>query len=114
MGKNINPYYGKWRIIEMELWDQDFVDLETEGHFTFDDDEMGFFQFGAVQGQMDYRIEEFGESEKLVFSWAGIDDTDTVSGRGWVRIKGNELNGKIYFHLGDSSKFKAKGVNNLD
>ena len=25
-----NPYLGKWRIIEMEMWDQDFIDMETE------------------------------------------------------------------------------------
>ncbi len=22
--------------MEMEMWDQDFIDIKTEGHFTFD------------------------------------------------------------------------------
>jgi hypothetical protein len=41
--KRINPYLGNWRIIEMELWDKDFIDMETEGYFRFGDDEMGDF-----------------------------------------------------------------------
>ncbi len=28
----------------MEMWDQDFIDMETEGHFTFEKDEIGYFQ----------------------------------------------------------------------
>jgi hypothetical protein len=63
--KRINPYLGKWRIIEMELWDKDFIDMETEGYFQFGDDEMGVFQFGLVQGQIDYRIEKAGGIERI-------------------------------------------------
>ena len=82
MKRKVNPYSGKWRIIEMEMWDQDFVDLETEGYFTFDKDDLGRFQFGAVQGQIDYRVEKIGESERLEFSWEGNDDMDPAYGRG--------------------------------
>ncbi len=28
----------------MEMWDQDFIDKETEGHFTFEKDEIEYFQ----------------------------------------------------------------------
>jgi hypothetical protein len=28
-------FVGRWRIVEMELWDQKFVDLESPGHITF-------------------------------------------------------------------------------
>ena len=70
--KKRNSYLEKWRIIEMEMWDQDFIDMETEGHFTFEKDEIGYFQFGLVQGQIDYRIEKVGEIERLEFSWEGI------------------------------------------
>ena len=45
-----NPYLGKWRIIEMEMWDQDFIDMEIEGYFSFETEELGYFQFGLVQG----------------------------------------------------------------
>lgn len=30
-----NPCIAKWRITEMEQWDQDCVDLLVPGHFTF-------------------------------------------------------------------------------
>ena len=108
MVRKKNEYVGKWRIKEMEMWDQDFIDPVTEGHFTFYDDESGNFQFGAVEGQIDYRIEDYGESMRLEFSWDGSDDMGPASGRGWAIIDGNVINGKIYFHMGDSSSFKAK------
>ena len=52
-----NPYKGKWRITEMELWDQEFIDMEVEGYFLFGENEIGSFQFGLVRGQIDYTIE---------------------------------------------------------
>jgi len=55
----INPV-GRWRITWMETWDQDFVDLIEPGHFRFDDNGLGYFIFGAVEGQLDYRLSEEG------------------------------------------------------
>jgi hypothetical protein len=72
--KKRNPYFGKWRITQMEMWDQEFVDMETEGHFNFEEDELGSFQFGLVQGQIDYRMEKTCEIERLEFSWEGQSD----------------------------------------
>jgi hypothetical protein len=106
--RKVNPYLGKWRIIEMELWDKDFIDMETEGYFKFEKDEMGHFQFGLVQGQIDYRIENVGEIERLEFSWEGQDENDEALWRGWAIIKNDFLVGRFYFHLGDNSAFKAK------
>jgi hypothetical protein len=108
MGKSRNPYLGKWRIIEMEMWDQDYVDLVTEGHFTFGKDGFGNFQFGAVVGETDYAIEEHGNTERVEFSFEGQDEYDPVSGRGWVVIEDDTLKSKIFFHAGDESEFKAK------
>ena len=96
--KQKNPYIGKWRIIEMDMWDQDFIDMETEGHFLFEKDDLGSFQFGLVQGQIDYKIEKIGEIERLEFSWEGQDENDAASGRGWAVIKNDHLEGRIYFH----------------
>jgi hypothetical protein len=107
--KNRNPYIGKWRIIEMEMWDQEFIDMETEGHFLFEKDGSGSFQFGLVQGQIDYRIEieKIGEVERLEFSWEGQDENDDALGRGWALVKNDHLEGRFFFHLGDDSWFKA-------
>jgi len=35
-----------WKIIWMEMWDQEFVDLEVPGHVVFEDGGRGHFQFG--------------------------------------------------------------------
>ncbi len=40
----------------MNLWDQDLVDAEVEGHFTYAADGSGAFQFGYVSGGVDYRL----------------------------------------------------------
>lgn len=32
----MNEFLGKWKIIEMEQWDQDYVDLEEPGFIRFD------------------------------------------------------------------------------
>ncbi len=92
----------------MEMRDQDFIDMEAEGHFTFEKDEIGYFQFGLVQGQIDYRIEKVGKIERLEFSWEGQDENDEALGRGWAVIKNDHFEGRFYFHLGDNSSFKAK------
>ena len=97
MEKRRNPYLGRWRIIEMEMWGQDYVDLVTEGYFTFRKDGFGNFQFGAVVGETDYSIEELGNTERVEFSFEGQDESDPVSGRGWVIIEHDTLKGKIFF-----------------
>jgi hypothetical protein len=33
-----NPFTGRWRLVEMEMWPQDYVDLEGPGHITFNTD----------------------------------------------------------------------------
>lgn len=77
----LNKIAGRWRIKWMEMWDQDFVDLVEPGYFQFDDDDLGFFVFGAVEGQIDYRISD--DNDRVDFSWSGNDDGDLKSGRGW-------------------------------
>jgi len=105
-----NPYLGKWRIVEMELWDQEFIDMEKDGFFLFDKDDLGSFQFGLVQGRIDYRIETIGKIKRLEFSWEGQDENDEALGRGWAIVNGGYLEGRIYFHLGEESWFKAEKI----
>jgi len=65
----VNQYIGKWQIVEMELWDKDFIDLEVPGYITFQKDGLGHFQFGAVQGEIDHRLEKINGPERLEFTW---------------------------------------------
>ncbi|MGO9952814.1 MAG: hypothetical protein ACLPN1_11485 [Dissulfurispiraceae bacterium] len=105
MGKD---FLGKWFIAEMEQWDKEYIDLEEDGYFAIKKKGIGEFKFGAVEGQMDYVIEKIGDEERLEFTWDGSDEMDPVSGRGWITFKDNGLHGKIYFHMGEQSWFKAK------
>ena len=110
MGKKKNQYLGSWRITEMETWDQDYVDLVTVGNFTFGKDGIGNFEFGAIKAETDYLVEVLGNIERVDFSFEGYDEYDPVSGRGWVTIENDTLTGKIFFHAGDNSEFKAMKI----
>lgn len=103
-----HPYLGTWRIIEMEQWEQDSTDLVVPGYITFREDHLGAFQFGAVHGEIDYRIESYQETTRLEFSWEGEDDMDPVRGRGWAIIADGQLQGRIYFDEGDESGFTTE------
>src|SRR3954451_23092703 len=50
MAARDHPLLGKWRIIEMALWDSDFLDLVEPAYIRFDAQGRGEFVFGAVQG----------------------------------------------------------------
>ena len=64
----------------MEAWDQDFVDEEVEGFFEFDRDGTGEFQFGYVQGEIDYQETERDGKPAIEFSWDGNDEMDPRRG----------------------------------
>lgn len=98
---------GNWRIVEMELWDRDYLDLEVPAHIHFEDDRLGSFQFGAVKGWIDYRVSDDGDSATVEFSWEGFDDSDSACGRGWAQVTGDRLTGRIFLHNGDDSAFVA-------
>jgi hypothetical protein len=87
--------------------------MVTPGYFSFDKDRLGYFQFGVVEGQIDYRVEKIGDVEILEFSWEGQDENDSALGRGWAVINGDSLEGRFYFHLGDDSWLKASKVNDV-
>lgn len=108
MSKKVtNPFLGKWRIIEMEQWGQNYVDLVVPGYINFDDGG-GKFQFGTVTGFIDYRVEAYGNGTRLEFSWDGKSDSDDACGRGWVISSGDAITGHIFIHQSDDSWFRAK------
>ena len=107
MKSKLKPFVGKWIIVETEAWDQEFVNMEVPGHFTFRKDGTGHFQFGRVQGEMDCRIENASGKGRIEFSWEGQDELDPALGRGWALIENEKLQGRIFFHMGDDSSFRA-------
>lgn len=104
---HIKQFVGKWRIVEMEVWDQEYVDMEVPGYIRIDSDGIGRFQFGLVSGDIDGRVEQCGNAPRFEFSWSGQEENDSVCGRGWAVIENGELKGRIYLHLADDSAFRA-------
>lgn len=101
-------YEGVWHIIEMDLWDEDYFNMEGQAFIQVGSNGIGNFQFGLVSGEIDGEVGKTGNVERFEFTWEGQDELDPVSGSGWLRLSGeNRLEGKIKFHLGDRSGFVA-------
>ena len=79
-----NPFLGPWRIVEMELWELEDIDMLGRGYIRFDRDGTGEFRFIAVQGGMDCRVAERDGGPIVEFSWAGYEEMDPTCGRGWA------------------------------
>jgi hypothetical protein len=48
-------FKGRWRISEMDVWDNDYLDLVEPAHIVFDSENDGAFVFGTVKGWLDVR-----------------------------------------------------------
>ena len=92
----------------MEMWDQDFIDVELPGYIAFAKNGLGEFQFGYVRCHIDWRETERDGEPAVEFSFNGMDEMDPCLGRGWAKINGQTLDGMIYFRHGDESGFTAK------
>ncbi len=100
---------GRWRIVGMDLWEQDDVDLVAPGFIEFGMDRRGSLGFIAVQGGIDWRVAPRNGRAGAEFTWEGFDEGDPVTGGGWAVVKEDgSLRGHIYFHLGDDSGFRAE------
>ena len=102
-------FIGTWHIYEMEAWDEDYFNMEVQAYIEIGENDLGYFQFGLVSGQIDGEVERCGDEERFFFTWEGNDESDPALGAGWLRIKDeNTLEGKIKLHLGDSSLLWAR------
>ena len=80
-------FAGRWRIVEMDVWDNDFLDLVEEAHLTFKGAADGEIAFGALKGFLDVRYGARDGSACAEFSWEGHDENDPACGRGWVVVR---------------------------
>jgi hypothetical protein len=107
--RTANVQMGRWRITEMDLWEQDDVDLVAPGFVEFGEDHRGSLGFIAVQGVIDWREAPRNGLPGAEFTWEGFDEGDPVNGCGWMVVEeGGSLFGRLYFHLGDDSGFRAE------
>jgi hypothetical protein len=99
---------GRWRIVEMDLWDRDSIDLVGPAFIEITTYGHGWFRFIAVEGYVDSQHVERHGRPALEFTWDGTDERDRASGRGWAQVEADgSLRGHISFHAGDDSAFRA-------
>ena len=90
----------------MKAWEL-VVDDMCEPFIIFKDNGLGEFQFAYFQGLLDYHICQTEGQSRLVFSWEGYDELEPLFGGGYAKIIDNCLQGYLFIHLGDISKFMA-------
>lgn len=104
---------GRWRIVAMEAWSRDTIDLVGPAFIEFDPGEVGRFGFIAVVGRLDWRTTNRDGRDVVDFSWVGADEGDSVSGRGWAAsVDDGSIEGRFFFHMGDDSGFRAERMAN--
>ena len=100
-------FVGRWTITGTDLWGDEDLGLLGSPEITFDGRGGGSISVGALEAGLDYRADKGVRLPRLDFSWAGFDDMDPVSGRGWAEIKGGLMRGKLFIHMGDAAGFTA-------
>ena len=92
----------------MELWDDDALDLVAPASLSIKTNRQGRIAFIAVEAQIDYRVVSRDGLPAIEFSFQGFDEGDEVSGRAWAVLEGEQLRGRLFFHMGDDSSFVAR------
>ena len=97
---------GRWRIVEMDRWDREAIDLVGPAFIEITADGRGTFRFIAVEGFIDARHVNLNGCPAAEFRWDGHDEGDHVPGRGWARLDTDgSLRGRLIVHSGDDSGF---------
>jgi hypothetical protein len=95
---------GRWRIVEMDAFDDDDLDLIGAAYIEIDERGLGEIAFGALTAALDCADTPGG----LHFTWDGSDEGDQVTGDGWAELQPDgSLFGEISWDTGDQSQFKA-------
>lgn len=95
---------GKWRIVEIPDYDDDFPDMMGPAYIHFGPTG-GEFAFGCVTGS----FAGGGDHDAVEFDWDGNDEMDEAQGSGWAELQPDgSLTGEIRFHRGDEITFTAR------
>ncbi len=104
-----NILLGKWKIIEMPDFDDEFMHAEENAYLKISDTGSEF-KFGYVNGYFHLKQEsKLKKGGVIKFYWEGSDEIDEVSGTGWIKIiSDKKIEGEIHFFDSDTYKFIAK------
>jgi hypothetical protein len=96
---------GRWRIIEADMWDRDYLDLVGPATMTIGERRAGEIVFGAIEAGLDikYRL------ETIRFTWEGSDEGDGISGAGSAELADDGSTAiEFTIHQGDEAVLKAR------
>ena len=96
---------GRWRIVEADLWDRDYLDMVEPAYMTFKKNGRGEFAFGAVDATM-----EIGYGQRIVFfNWTGFHEGDQICGSGSAELEDDgTIEIELSFHNGNDAVLKAR------
>ena len=99
------PLIGRWRIVEADIWDRDYLDLDGPAPIIIGADNHGEIAFGAMQATLD-----LGYSPSMVFfTWTGFDEMDEVLGDGHAELLDDgAIEIAFAYHNGDEAILKAR------
>lgn len=96
---------GRWRIVEADIWDRDYLDLCGPATITITRRGQGEIAFGALQAGLDI---EYSRSS-IGFTWTGFDEMDEVSGDGSAELHDDgSIEIEFTYYNGDEAILKAK------
>ena len=61
-------FLGKWDIIKMGMWDEDYFNMEVQAYIEIEPNNLGSFQFGLVSAQIDGKIIDYAGQERFEFN----------------------------------------------
>jgi hypothetical protein len=96
---------GRWRIIEADIWDRDYLYLVGPAMMIIEADGHGEIAFGVMQAGLDL---EYART-LVFFTWEGFDEMDEASGSGSAELQ-DDATLEIEFnkHGGDEAILKAE------
>ena len=95
---------GRWRIVEADLWDRDYLNQVEPAYLTINKNRRGEFAFGAVNATMEL---EYAQTI-VFFTWSGFDEGDEIFGSGSAELDDDGIiEIELSFHNGDDAILKA-------
>jgi hypothetical protein len=96
---------GRWRIVEADIWERDYLDLVEPAMMVIGADGHGEIAFGALQAGLDLA---YGRSD-VAFTFIGSDEMDEVRGSGSAELlEDGTLEIEMDFDYGDDALLRAE------
>lgn len=96
---------GRWRIVEADIWDRDYLDLVGPAMMIIRANGHGEIAFGALQASLDL---EYARSD-LCFTSVGFDEMDEVRGSGSAELlQDGALEIEFDYDHGDAAILRAE------